>query len=90
MMLHAAKPARSADLHSTDKLPAAPPLDRHVRMKVPLADLAWFDLSELARAFAARIDGTTTLFEIMEAAAKAEGLAAIAQLHDNDLLAYED
>jgi hypothetical protein len=90
MVLRAAKPAQPDDGHSTDKLPAAPPLNKRVRMKVPHADLAWFDLSEAARALAARIDGTTTLFELLEAAAMTDGLAAVAQLHDNELLVYEE
>jgi len=89
MELRAAGPP-SSDLHSTEKLPAAPPLDKRVRMKVPPSDLAWFELSESARALAARIDGTRTLFSILEGAAMDDGLAAIAQLHDNGLLAYED
>jgi hypothetical protein len=59
-------------------------------MKVPPADLAWFELSDVARALAARIDGTRTLFEIMESAAMADALAAVAQLHDHGLLVYED
>jgi hypothetical protein len=87
LVLRAAKPD---DARSTDELPAAPPLNKRVRMKVPPADLAWFELSDVARALAARIDGTTTLFEILEAAAMTDGLAAVAQLHDNDLLVYEE
>jgi hypothetical protein len=90
MALQAAKPSSRGDSHSTDELPAAPPLDKRVRVKVPSADLAWFDLSEGARALAARIDGTRTLFEIMEGGAMAEGLAAVAQLHEQGLLAYDD
>ncbi len=90
MVHRAAKPAQPADLCSTEELPAAPPLDKRVSMKVPPADLAWFGLSEAARDMAQRIDGTTTLFEIMEGVATADALAAVAQLHDNDLLEYED
>ena len=39
---------------------------------VPPADLAWFELSDVARALAARIDGTKTLFEILESTATAD------------------
>lgn len=59
-------------------------------MKVPPTDLAWFELSDVARALAARIDGTTTLFEILESTATVDSLAAVAQLHEHGLLAYED
>jgi hypothetical protein len=89
MLLRAAKPAQG-DLLSTAQLPAAPPLNKRVRMTVPPADLEWFDLSETARALVGRIDGTRTLFEIIEGAGIADAVAAIAQLHDNGLLAYED
>jgi hypothetical protein len=90
MALRAAKPGPRDNLPSTAELPAAPPLNKRVRMKVPPADLAWFELSDVARNLAARIDGTKTLFEILESTATADSLAAVAQLQEHGLLAYED
>jgi hypothetical protein len=78
------------DGHSTAELPEAPPLNKRVRMNVPPNELAWFNLSEAAMALALRIDGTKTLLEIMEAGTIAGGVEAVAQLHDQGLLEYED
>ena len=89
MALRVAKPGPPDNL-STAELPAAPPLNKRVRMKVPPADLAWFELSDVARALAVRIDGTKTLFEILESTAMGDGLTAVAQLHEQGLLTYED
>lgn len=75
--------------HSTAEVPPAPPLNQLVRLNVPLADLAWFDLSEGALALAERIDGTHTLLELLEGLAGTAGVEAVAQLHDAGVLAYE-
>jgi hypothetical protein len=69
---------------------APPPLNRRVRLAVPLLDLAWFELSAQAHALAERIDGTTTLLEMMEASLSPEILRAVAELHDARLLLYEE
>jgi hypothetical protein len=84
------KPGSPENLMSTAELPAVPPLNKRARMKVPPADLDWFELSDVARALAARIDGTRTLFEILESTPIADSLAAVAELHDHGLLAYDD
>ncbi|HEY3816357.1 MAG TPA: hypothetical protein VGL81_04255 [Polyangiaceae bacterium] len=67
-----------------------PPLNRRVRLAVPEADLAWFEMSAEARALVERIDGTTTLLELMEAIPSTDFLRAVAELHDARLLAYEE
>lgn len=93
MAMRTARPGgleKRDDGHSTAELPEAPPLNKRVRMNVPATELAWFDLSEAALALAARIDGTKTLLEIMEAGTISGGVEAVAQLHDQGLLEYED
>jgi len=67
-----------------------PPLNRKVRLAVPEADLAWFEMSAEAKALLGRIDGTQTLLEMMEAVPSPEFLRAVAELHDARLLAYEE
>lgn len=67
-----------------------PPLNKRVRIAVPEADLAWFDMSAEARALLERIDGTQTLLDLMEAVPSPEFLRAVAELHDARLLAYEE
>jgi hypothetical protein len=67
-----------------------PPLNRRVRLAVPIEDLEWFELSADARALLPRIDGTKTLLELMEGSASPDLLRAIAELHDARLLAYAD
>jgi hypothetical protein len=67
-----------------------PPLNKRVRIAVPEADLAWFEMSPEARALLERIDGTQTLLELMEAVPSPEFLRAVAELHDARLLAYEE
>ena len=67
-----------------------PPLNKRVRLAVPEADLAWFELSEDAVRLLKSIDGTTTLLDLMEAIPSKEFLRAVAELHDARLLAYED
>jgi hypothetical protein len=75
--------------HSTAEVPPAPPLNQRVRLNVPLADLAWFELSEGALALAERIDGSHTLLELLEGLAGKADVEAVAQLHDAGVLAYE-
>jgi hypothetical protein len=77
-----------ADHNPTTRL-APPPLNRRVSLAVPVEDLAWFDLSAAAQALIERIDGTTTLLEMMEAVRSPEVLRAVAELHDARLLVYE-
>lgn len=67
-----------------------PPLNKRVRLAVPEADLAWFDISPGAKALLERIDGSKTLLELMEAVPSPDFLRAVAELHDARLLAYED
>ena len=88
-------PARDADPRKTAPDPRKtlklepPPLNKRVRMSVPAADLAWFDLSDAAMAMAGKIDGTKTLLELMEGE-KSDGLLqVVAELHDAGVLAYE-
>lgn len=81
--------ARPPDSRSTVKLPSAPPLNKRVRLNVPLSDLAWFDLDEAALAFAARVDGQHTLHELLEGGDAGELLGAIAKLQDAGVLDYE-
>jgi hypothetical protein len=89
-----AKNADSALRRGPDNKPTTqlspPPLNRRVRLAVPVADLAWFDLSAEAQALVERIDGTSTLLDMMEATRSPEFLRAVAELHDARLLAYED
>jgi hypothetical protein len=75
---------------STAEVPEGPPLHKRVRINVPAAELAWFDLSEAAVALAALIDGTKTLLEIIEGGTIAGGVEAVAQLHGHGLLDFED
>ncbi|MGH7295728.1 MAG: hypothetical protein ACRELB_12370 [Polyangiaceae bacterium] len=67
-----------------------PPLNKRVRVAVPAEDLDWFELSEGARALLARVDGSTTLFDLLEGGEVPDMLKAIAELHDAHVLAYED
>jgi hypothetical protein len=67
---------------------APPPLNKRVSLAVPLEDLEWFELSDEAKALLPRIDGTQTLFELMEGSASQEFLRAVAELHDARLLAF--
>jgi hypothetical protein len=78
------------DGRSTAELPSAPPLNKRVRMNVATSELAWFDLSEAALAIAQRIDGSTTLLELMEGAPPDGAVEAVAQLHEAGLLEYEE
>ena len=82
--------ARPVGSRSTAETPSPPPLNRRVHVTVPPSDLAWFDLSEVALELAGRIDGSTTLLELIEGADSGLKLEAVAQLHDAGLLAYED
>ncbi len=94
MAMRTARPARLSkrpgDGISTTEIASAPPLNKRVRINVPPSDLAWFDLTDAALALAQRIDGTTTLLELMEAASRPGEVEAIAQLHDQGLLEYEE
>ena len=74
---------------STAEVPSPPPLNKRVSMSVPTTDLDWFGLSEGALAFTQKIDGTTTLLELMEGAQNEETLNVIAELHDAGVLAFE-
>jgi hypothetical protein len=67
-----------------------PPLNKRVRLAVPEADLAWFEMSEGAKALVGRIDGTKTLLELMETIPSPDFLRAVAELHDMRLLAYDE
>jgi len=69
---------------------SAPPLNKRVRIAVPEADLAWFEMTAEAKALLERIDGTKTLLDLMEAVPSPEFLRAVAELHDARLLAYEE
>jgi hypothetical protein len=77
------------DLYSTAEMSAAPPLNKRVSIKVPMSDLAWFELSEAALSLAERIDGTKTISELLESA-PAVNLEAVGQLHDAGVLAFDD
>jgi hypothetical protein len=79
----------ASDLHSTAQMGAAPPLNKRVSIKVPMSDLAWFDLSDAALSLAEQIDGTKTISELLEAA-PAVNLEAVGQLHDAGVLAFDD
>lgn len=74
---------------STAEVPSPPPLNKRVSMAVPATDLDWFGLSEDALSFSKRVDGTTTLLELMEGAQDEKTLNIIAELHDAGVLAYE-
>lgn len=82
----------ASDFKLTAQIPTPPPLNKRVRINVPLSDLAWFELSAEAGALAERLDGTHTLLDLMEQpGTPAEGLLhAVAELHDARLLAYDD
>jgi hypothetical protein len=82
----------ASDFKLTAQVPSPPPLNKRVRINVPLSDLAWFELSAEAGALAARLDGTTTLFDQMERSGDhgEDLLRAFSELHDARLLAYED
>ncbi len=82
-------PRPETDLHSTAEMGAAPPLNKRVSIKVPMSDLAWFELSEAAVSLAAQIDGTKTISELLEAAPTVN-LEAVGQLHDAGVLAFDD
>lgn len=79
-----------SDFKLTTKQVTAPPLNRRVRLAVPEADLAWFEMSPSAKALLERIDGTRTLLELMETIPSPDFLRAVAELHDARLLAYEE
>jgi hypothetical protein len=79
----------ASDFKLTAEL-SSPPLDKRVRLAVPETDLAWFELSPEAAAIVGQIDGTKTLFELMEADPSPERLRAFAELHDARILAYDD
>jgi hypothetical protein len=83
--LHAA-----SDTRMTTRQLTPPPLNKRVRLAVPEADLAWFEMSDEAKALIHRIDGTQTLLEMMETIPSPDFLRAVAELHDARLLAYED
>ena len=72
----------------TREVPSPPPLNRPVALRVPLADLPWFDLSDAALALAGRLDGTRTLHDLIEGGPEEASLEAMAQLHDAGLLVF--
>jgi hypothetical protein len=78
----------ASDFKLTAQL-SPPPLDKRVRLAVPETDLAWFELSPEAAAIVAQIDGTKTLFDLMEADPSPERLRAFAELHEAHILAYD-
>ena len=80
----------ASDSKLTTEQPAPPPLNRRVRLAVPEADLAWFEISLEAQALIARIDGTLTLLELMELVPSTDSLRAVTELFDAKLLAFED
>jgi hypothetical protein len=80
----------ASDYRMTTEVCTPPPLNKRVRLAVPEADLAWFEMSPEAKALVGRIDGTQTLMEMMEAVPSPEFLRAVAELHDAKLLAYEE
>jgi hypothetical protein len=80
----------ASDYKMTTQVSTPPPLNKRVRLAVPEADLAWFEMSDEAKALLGRIDGKTTLLELMEAIPSPEFLRAVAELHDARLLAYEE
>jgi hypothetical protein len=78
----------SSDTRLTTPLHSPPPLNKRVSIAVPAEDLEWFELSADARALLARIDGTTTLFDLLEGSASPDVLKAIAELHEARVLAF--
>jgi hypothetical protein len=80
----------ASDYKLTTQVSTPPPLNKRVRLAVPEADLAWFEMSDEAKALLGRIDGKTTLLELMETVPSTEFLRAVAELHDARLLAYEE
>ena len=80
----------ASDYKLTAEQRTPPPLNRRVRIAVPEADLAWFEITPEAQALLARIDGTLTLLELMEQVPSTEFLRAVAELYDARLLAFED
>jgi hypothetical protein len=81
--------APASDLHRTAEMPPAPPLNKRVRLNVPLSDLAWFELGEGALQLAEKLDGTRSISEVMELLPGVD-LQAVGQLHDAGVLVYED
>ncbi|HEY8088156.1 MAG TPA: hypothetical protein VIF09_09930 [Polyangiaceae bacterium] len=80
----------ASDTRRTAENQSPPPLNKRVRIAVPAEDLEWFELSPGARALLERIDGTKTLFDLLEGTANPEILKAISELHDARILAYAD
>ena len=80
----------ASDTRRTAENTSPPPLNKRVRIGVPAEDLEWFELSPGARALLERIDGTTTLFDLLEGTANPEILKAIAELHDARILVYAE
>jgi hypothetical protein len=82
----------ASDFKLTAEVPSPPPLNKRVRINVPASDLAWFDLSADACALAERLDGTTTLLDMLEqpGAPESDFLRIVAELHDARLLVYDD
>ncbi|HEY6463195.1 MAG TPA: hypothetical protein VIY73_23660 [Polyangiaceae bacterium] len=79
----------SSDSRRTTQILPPPPLNKRVRLAVPIEDLEWFELSAEARGLLERLDGKHTLLEIMEGNPSPTLLKAIAELHDARLLAFE-
>jgi hypothetical protein len=77
------------DPKRTPQISPPPPLNKRVRLAVPVSDLEWFELSAEAAALVARLDGTKTLLELMEGVSSDDVLRIVAELHDAKLLAYE-
>jgi hypothetical protein len=77
------------DPRRTPQIMPPPPLNKRVRLAVPVSDLEWFELTAEAAALIARMDGTTTLLELMEGVSSDDVLRIVAELHDAKLLAYE-
>ena len=79
-----------SDEKLTAQLPLAPPLNKLVRLAVPASDLAWFDLSPEALALCEHIDGTCTLLDLMEKPGLGTTLVTVSELHDADILTFEE
>jgi len=91
MALKAATSAEPESSRATVKFSSPPPLNKRVRMRISSADVAWFELSSAAQMLAERLDGTRTLFDVMqEGPTMAQSLNAVAELHDHDLLVFEE